>query len=57
MDIASEDEEQEEGNDCFGECFDDKVLALMRKRKREKSLEQKKEQKFTLLYHHGRINV
>ena len=38
MDIAIEEEEEEEGN----ECFDDEVLDLRLKRKREVILEQTK---------------
>ena len=38
MGIAIEEEEEEEGN----ECFDDEVLDLRRKRKREVSLEKTK---------------
>ena len=30
-DMVIEGEEEEEGNDCFGECFDDKVLNLRQK--------------------------
>ena len=42
MDIAIEGEEEDEGNECFDECFDDEVLNLRRKRKQEVSLEQTK---------------
>ena len=31
MDIAIEGEEEEEGNEFFGECFDEKVLDLRQK--------------------------
>ena len=37
MDIAIEEEEEEEVNKCFDECFDDEVLDLRRNRKREVS--------------------
>ena len=53
MFIAIEDEEEEEGN----ECFDDKLLYLRRKRKREVSLEQMKKRKFMVGYHLVNLNV
>ena len=31
MDISIEEEEEEEGNVCFDECFDEEVLYLRRK--------------------------
>ena len=39
MDIVIEEEEEEKGNGCFDGCFDDEVLDLRRKIKREVSLE------------------
>ena len=53
MDISVYEAEEEEGK----ECFDDKVLDLRLKRKRKESLEQTKGRKFTVGYHHGRLNV
>ena len=38
MDILIEEEEEEEGNEYFDECFDDKVLDLRRKSKWDISL-------------------
>ena len=55
MDIVIEEKEEEEGNECFDECFDDEVLGLRRKRKQEVSLEQTKKRKFTVVYHHGNL--
>ena len=57
MDIAIEEEEEEEVKECFGECFYDKVLDLRRKRKQEVSLEQTKKKKLTVGYHHGKLNI
>ena len=51
MDIVIEEEEQEEGN----ELFDDKVLGLKRKRKRQLSLEKTKKRKFTVGYHNRKL--
>ena len=57
MDIAVEDEEEEEGNKCFDECFDDEVLYSRRKRKRGVSLEQTKKGKITVGYHYGKLDI
>ena len=38
-DMQIEEEKEEDGNKCFDECFDDQVLDLGLKRKREVSLE------------------
>ena len=56
MDIAIEEEEEEEGNECFNKCFDDEVLYLRQKIKREVSLEQTNKRKITVGYHHGKLN-
>ena len=52
MDIAIE----EKDNECFNKFFDDKVLYLRQKIKREVSLEQTKKRKFAVGYYHGKIN-
>ena len=52
MYIAIEQKEEEEGN----ECFDDKVLDLRRKIKREASLEKMKKRKFMVVYHLGNLD-
>ena len=56
MDIVIDEEEEEEGHECLDYCFDDEVLDLRRKRKREISLEQTKGIKSTVKYHHGKLN-
>ena len=56
MDIAIEEEEEEEGNECFDECFHDEVPDLRQKRKQEVSLEQTEKRKVTVGYHHGKLN-
>ena len=44
-DIAIEEEEEEEGNECFGECFDDEVLYLRQKVNSGSKFGAKKEEK------------
>ena len=56
MDIEIGEEEWEEGSECFDKCFDDEVLYLRQKIKRELSLDQTKKRKFTVVYHHGKLN-
>ena len=53
MDIAIE----EEYNECFNKCFDDEILYLRQKIKREASLEQTEKRKFAVGYYHGKLNV
>ena len=57
MGIAIEEEEEEEGNDCFDECFDNEVLDLRQTIKREVSLEHTNKRKLMVRYHHGKVNV
>ena len=55
MDISIEEEREKKGNECFDGCFDDEVLYLRRKIKREVNLEQTKNEKFTVGYNHGKL--
>ena len=57
IDIDIQEEEGEEVNEFFDEFFDDEVLDLRQKRKREVRLEQTKKRKFTVGYHHGKLNI
>ena len=53
IDIDIQEEEGEEVNEFFDEFFDDEVLDLRQKRKREVRLEQTKNRTFTVGYYHG----
>ena len=56
MDIVIEEEEEEEGNECFDMCFDDEVLDLRRKIKQEEILEPTKKINIMVGYHHGKLH-
>ena len=57
MDMVIEQEKEEEGKECVYKCFDGEVLYLRQKRKWEVSLERTNKRTFTVVYHHGKINV
>ena len=57
LDKAIQEEGEEECNECFNECSYGEVLDLRRKIKQGLSLEQTKKRKFTVRYHHGKLNV
>ena len=57
MNISVEEEEEQEGNKCCDKRFDDEVLDLIRKRKREISLEKINKIQFMVGYIKRKLNV